>query len=376
MEMRQTLRLGTFRGIPVGVNWSVIVIFGLLTYELAEIELPSYYNSGPRSTYWVAALVAAALFLFSILAHEVSHAVVARHNGIGVHSITLWLFGGVAQLEGEALTPGADFRIAAVGPGTSIALGGVFGLLAVVGEHAGVHGLPVDVAKWLSYINLLLAAFNLIPAAPLDGGRILRSGLWKRSGDQARASMTASRAGRVFGVLLIAGGILGFVDGQSEGLWLGFMGWFLYSAAGAEEGAAVKGSIAGLTVRDVMSHQPPTLPSSMTVAEVLRGYLPWLQGEAIAISGVTGWLEGVLTLEGLRSVAPSARVSTRIGDVAMPIMKLPVAHPQEQLSDVLRRMQAAGGPAVVLDAEGRLAGLVTPVAIQRAAQRSRMRVRG
>ena len=125
-----------------------------------------------------------------------------------------------------------------------------------------------------------------------------------------------------------------------------------------------------------MSHEPPTLPSSMTVAEVLRGYLPWLQGEAMAISGVTGWLEGVLTMDGLRSVAPSARVTTRIGDIAMPIMKLPVAHPQEPLAEVLPRMQAAGGPAVVLDAEGRLAGLVTPVAVQRAAQLSGMRVRG
>ena len=194
--MRQTLRLGTFRGIPVGVNWSVIVIFGLLTYELADIELPSYYNSGPvRSTGWPP-WWRRRCSCCQFLAHEVSHAVVARHNGIGVHSITLWLFGGVAQLEGEALSPGADFRIAAVGPGTSIALGGAFALVAVVGEHAGLHGLPVDVARWLSEINLLLAVFNLIPAAPLDGGRILRSGLWKRSGNQARASMTASRAGR------------------------------------------------------------------------------------------------------------------------------------------------------------------------------------
>ena len=374
--MRQTLRLGTYAGVPVGVNWSVLVIFGLLTYELADLVLPAYYNSGPRSVYWVAALVAAALFMGSILAHEVSHAVVAKHNGVGVHSITLWLFGGVAQLEGEALTPGADFRIAAVGPGMSILLGAIFGSVAVLSEHAGIHGLPLYVAKWLSYINLLLAAFNLIPAAPLDGGRILRAGLWKRSGNQARASVTASRAGRAFAIVLIALGFVEIARGETEGIWFALMGWFLFSAARAEEGAAtLKGSIAGLTVGHAMSRQPPTLPSTMTVAEVLRGYLHWLQGDAIAVVGVTGVLEGVLTVEGLQSVAPAARASTRIGEVALPILSLPVAHPDELVSDVLRRMQAALGPAVVLDGEGRLAGLVTPAGIQRAAQLSQVRVK-
>ena len=154
------------------------------------------------------------------------------------------------------------------------------------------------------------------------------------------------------------------------------MGWFLFSAARAEEGAAtLKDRISGLTVAHAMSLNPPTLPSTMTVAEVLRGYLHWLQGDAIAVVGVTGLLEGVLTLDGLQSVAPAARASTRIGEVALPILDLPIAHSGELVSDVLRRMQSALGPAVVLDGEGRLAGLVTPAGIQRAAQLSQMQVR-
>ena len=188
-----SFRLGRIAGIPVGVNWSVVVIFGLLTWELAAFVFPSTYG-GTRAAYWVWAVVAAALFFVSLLAHEASHAVVARHFGVGVQSITLWLFGGVALLEGEALTPGADFTIAAVGPGMSILLAAVFGALQVVLEHLGVRGLVVSVASWLWEINLLLAAFNLIPAAPLDGGRILRSGLWRAWRDRDRAAVLAARA--------------------------------------------------------------------------------------------------------------------------------------------------------------------------------------
>ncbi len=371
MGVRQSLRLGTYAGIPIGMNWSVVVIFGLITWELADVILPDY-GGGTQPSYWVAAVVAAALFFFSLLAHEVAHAVVARRNGVGVHSITLWLFGGVAQLEGEALNPGADFRIAAVGPGTSIVLGGLFGSLEVLAQRAGAQGLPIDVLKWLCYINILLAAFNLIPAAPLDGGRILRAGLWRRSGDQVRASVTASRAGRGFGIGLIAVGAIVFIGGNAYGLWLAFMGWFLFSAARAEEGGALlRSGLVGQRVGDVMLHQPPALPAAMTVAEVWRGYIPWLRGEAIAVVGVSGWLEGVLTEEQLRSVPAHAGASTRIGDIATPMDGVLVAHADEPMPDLFARMQEHGGPAVVLDAEGRYIGLVTPGDVQRAAQRVR-----
>jgi Zn-dependent protease len=169
--MKQSIRLGRIGGVPVGVHWSVAFIFGLVTWELATSAFPDAYGTGSHPAYWVAAGIAAALFFASLLAHEGSHAVAARRHGIGVRSITLWLFGGVAQLEGEAHSPGADFTIAAVGPGMSVVLAGAFAGTQLLLEHAGVHGLVVGVCSWLWEINLLLAAFNLIPAAPLDGGR-------------------------------------------------------------------------------------------------------------------------------------------------------------------------------------------------------------
>ena len=182
--MKQTVRLGRVGGVPVGMHWSVAVIFGLVTWELATSAFPGAYGPGPHPSYWVAAVVAAFLFFLSLLAHEGSHAVVARRHGVGVRSVTLWLFGGVAQLEGEAHTPGADFTIAAVGPGTSIGLAGLFGAAQFLLEKSGASGLAVSVVSWLWQVNLLLAAFNLVPAAPLDGGRILRAGLWRAMGSR------------------------------------------------------------------------------------------------------------------------------------------------------------------------------------------------
>jgi len=359
--VRQSIRLGTYRGVPVGVHWSVAVIFGLVTWELADIVFPGSYV-GTRATYWVAALVASVLFFGSLLAHEISHAVVARRHGVAVRSITLWLFGGVAQLGGEALTPGADFRIAAAGPGTSLLLVGVFAGVQGLMSAVGVHGLVAAVPSWLWKINLLLAAFNLIPAAPLDGGRILRSGLWMRSHDRNRATFTAARVGSGFGILLIAVGFALFVRYDNlYGLWPAFLGWFLFTAARAEEGVAkVRRGLQGLRVADVMTPHPPAIASSTTVAELVHHHLPWYRTDAVAVVGSTGWLEGILPLERINSVPPLSHADTRIGQLEIPIAAVPVARPEEPVEDLLQKMSEAGGsPAVVLDASNRLAGIVT-----------------
>ncbi|MGH9028863.1 MAG: site-2 protease family protein, partial [Acidimicrobiales bacterium] len=228
--MRQSIRLGSYRGIPIGIHWSVAVIFGLVAWELADGVFPQSYP-GTSEEYWLAALIAAVLFFGSLLAHEVSHAAVARREGVAVRSITLWLFGGVAQLGGEAMGPGADFRIAAVGPGVSLALVGVFAAAARLMEGAGVNGLVVAVPSWLWRINLLLAAFNLIPAAPLDGGRILRSAIWVRFKDRTKATVAAAQVGKVFGLGLVVVSVALFLRyNDLYWVWPAFVGWFLFTA--------------------------------------------------------------------------------------------------------------------------------------------------
>jgi len=367
--MRQSVRIGTYAGIPVGVNWSVLVIFALVTWELADYVFPQTYGGGARLTYWVAAVVAALLFFASLLAHELSHAVVARRNGVGVRSITLWLFGGVAQLQGEAHDPGADFRIAAIGPTTSAVLAGAFGVAEAVAHSLGFSGLSVDVLSWLWKINLLLAAFNLIPGAPLDGGRILRAGLWKAHGDRIRASVVAARAGRVFGLVLVALGLVGFAYyDDAFGLWPAVLGWFLWSAAGTEERIArLRGGVAHLAAWQVMAPNPPSLPQADTVADLVNALWSY-RGDALAITDERGWLSGLVTAQAVRAVPADQRQHTQLRHIAVPLAQVPVVRVGDPVAVLLERLSAAGGtPAMVLDGEGRLAGIVAGPELERAA---------
>jgi len=367
--MRQSIRIGTYAGIPVGVNWSVLVIFALVTWELADYVFPQTYGGGVRAAYWVAAVVAAVLFFASLLAHELSHAVVARHNGVGVRSITLWLFGGVAQLQGEAHDAGADFRIAVIGPTTSALLAGVFGAAEVGAHFFGLTGLPVDVLSWLWKINLLLAVFNLIPGAPLDGGRILRAGLWKLRGDRIRASVAAARAGRFFGLLLVVLGFAAFAYyDDAFFLWPSVLGWFLWSAAGSEERVArLRGGVAHLAAWQVMSPNPPSLPQTSTVAEMVSTLWNY-RGDALAVTDEQGWLSGLVTAQAVRAVPEAQRHEIRLRDIAVPLARVPVVRAGDPVAVLLERMSAEGGtPALVLDAEGRLAGIVAGPELGRAA---------
>jgi Zn-dependent protease len=371
--MKQSVRLGRIGGVPIGVHWSVACIFALVTWELATTAFPDAYGAGSHPGYWVAAAVAATLFFVSLLAHEGSHAVAARRHGIGVRSITLWLFGGVAQLEGDARSPRADFTIAAVGPGMSVALAGAFAATQLLAERAGSHGLVVGVCSWLWQINLLLAGFNLIPAAPLDGGRILRAGLWRATGNRARASVMAARAGSGFGVVLIGLGLFELATGSPIGLWSAVLGWFLLGAARAEGAAATAfGAIDRYPVGSVMVLHPPVVPSAMTVAEFLAGPVQQWQGREVgAVVGPTGWLEGVVTLASVIAVPDGERTTTRLGDVAERIEAIPVGRPEEPLSVLAGQMDAAGArSAVVLDPTNRLAGIVTVDEVARAERRA------
>ncbi len=207
--MNETLRLGEISGVRVGVNWSVLVIFLLIVFGLAAGRFPAESPGLPSAAYIAAALAAAVAFLLSLLTHEIAHAVVARRSGVEVHGITLWLFGGVARLGGEARDPATELRIAGVGPLTSLVLAGVFAAAGALAAVLDAQALVVGAFRWLAAINVALAVFNLMPAAPLDGGRILRAFLWWRRGDRVSAAVTSARAGKAFGFLLVGLGCWG-----------------------------------------------------------------------------------------------------------------------------------------------------------------------
>jgi Zn-dependent protease/CBS domain-containing protein len=377
--MDQDIRLGRIAGIPVGINWSILVIAGLLSWELADLVLPGYQRHEARAVYWVVGIATTILFFASLLAHEVSHSVVAKRNGIGVRRITLWFFGGVSELESEALSPGADFRIAVVGPLTSLVLAGFYGVLVLLlPRSGGVEGVVVGALGWLAWINLLLGGFNLIPAAPLDGGRVLRAALWGRSGDRVRAATAAARSGQVFGYLLVVLGILEFFAVGLSGLWFVFLGWFLLSAARSEENAAVlRSSLANVHVRDIMTPDPTTFSPDTTVADLLHNELHRHRFSSYPLVGPGGHLEGLTTMSRIRHVPANLRETTRLIDTGIRLSDVVTGAPGEPIPDLLQRMQASpDGRALVLDDAGRLVGIVSPSDVARFVQLSMLRSRG
>lgn len=268
--MRESFRLGRVLGVRVGANWSLLVVFWLIAWALAASELPSVAGGYSTASYWFAGIGVALLFFASLLAHELSHAVVARRARIEVEGIVLWLFGGVSLLKSEPRSPGIELRMAVVGPLTSLGLAaGFFGLSNLAWALGGGRLLASSLA-WLALINGVLGVFNLVPAFPLDGGRVLRAFLWWRQHDKYRATATAAGAGRVFGAVLVGLGILALLYGDwLDGLWVGFLGWFLMSAAQAQASmAALARRLAGIRARDVMrpvAAGQPTKPLDQAV---------------------------------------------------------------------------------------------------------------
>ena len=369
--MTASLRLGRIAGIPVGASWSVLLIAALFAWSLAGSILPGLVPGLVPSTYWAAAVVATGLFLGSLLAHEVGHALVARRAGLRVRGITLWLLGGVAQLEDEPASPGDDLRVAIVGPAISLALAVGFGVAAAGLALLGAPALAVAVLGWLAVANVALAVFNLIPAAPLDGGRVLRALLWRRHGNRARAAVTAARAGQVAGGVLIAYGLLGVLTGWGFGtLWTVLIGWFLVAAARQErEQTVIRHGLTGLRVGDVMTPTSVLAPAWFTVDALLRdqaaAWRPTGAPTALPLRSFDGQPAGVVTISALESVPPSQRHLVRAGDVAVPAWAVAVTRPDEPVSGLLGRLRGGSGIAVVV-AGGELVGVVTQAEIARA----------
>jgi Zn-dependent protease len=365
--MRATFQLGRIAGIRIGVNWSVLVIFALIAWGLAVSRFPAAYPQYGNGAYIAVAVLTAVVFFVSLLAHEISHALVARRNGLQVQDITLWLFGGVARLVGEARNPGAELRIAGVGPLTSLLLGVLFFVVAALLGAGGYDGLALAGFAWLGGINFALAVFNVIPAAPLDGGRLLRSLIWWRTGDRLKATRWSSRAGQVFGWALVALGLLSFFTSYGfGGLWLALIGWFLVGAATAEnQQATVRGQLGELAIRDVMTANPVTASGSMTVADLLGSELIQHRHSSFPLTDDQEAVIGLVTFNQIRRVPPQARESTRLRDIGCPLDQVAQARPDEPAADLLPRLsECAEGRALVFS-DGALVGIVSPSDVSR-----------
>ncbi|GAB3233329.1 site-2 protease family protein [Glycomyces halotolerans] len=364
--MKARLQLGHIAGVSVGLHWSVLGIVALLVIVVTA-GLSTAYPGRSAAVYVIAGVLASLLFLVSLLAHEVAHAIVARRNGVEVDDITLWLLGGVARLHGDARTPGADFRIAVVGPLVSMLAAVVFALLASLMDLAGIGTPWVQVTAYLAGINVLLALFNVIPAAPLDGGRILRAALWAWRGDRTSAAVWSARVGRGFGMVLLTFGILSFLFGYGGGLWWVLLGLFIIVVAGAEERQVQVGSaVEGLRVQDVMSQDPDTAPGDANVEQFLHQTALLRRHSTFPLLDDAGRLEGLITLGRIKGVQPENRTTTRLRDIACPPDEVPHSTPEEPLADLLPRIGGCADGRALVFSDGHLVGIVSPSDISRA----------
>ncbi|GAA2639702.1 site-2 protease family protein [Streptomyces axinellae] len=366
--MRATFPLGRIAGVRIGVHWSVLVIFALIVLALARSRFPQVEHGQAQVLYWGAALATAVLFFASLLAHELAHAIVARHNGVQVDDITLWLLGGVARLKSEASDPAAELRIAGVGPLVSLLLGVLFALFSLLVHGLGAPRLPVEAAGWLAVINVLLAVFNAIPAAPLDGGRLLRALLWRRTGDRLRATVGASKAGRTFGWLLVVAGFVLFLATRAfDGLWLALIGWFLITAATAEgRQAHLRSTLSGVPVRQAMTQDPVVAPVGLSLSRFLDDPRYRYRHSAFPVVDPAGDAVGLISLDRARSVPAEQRDARRAEDVMVPLSQVTTAAPDDPLADLLPRMRpGAENRVLVLDGDGHLLGIVSASDISR-----------
>ncbi len=373
MTMNENLSLGRIAGIHVGLNWSLLVIAALIAWSLATGILPSTVPGQTSGAYWTAGVVSAFVYLASLLAHELAHSVVAMRRGVRVEGITLWLFGGVSRFSSESSSPGAQALITFVGPLTSLLLGIVFFLASVAFGGGARPSLLAATLSWLGYINILLGVFNLLPAFPLDGGRLLQSLIWLRTGDRLRATNIAAGVGMAFAFLLIGYGLLTFFASGSliGGLWSVFLGWFLLSAARAEQtGSVIRQALSGISAADVMTRNPVAAPDDITVEDALHGYVLASRHSTFPTHDADGRLSGILTLAALKQVAPDARQTTLIKEISCPLDSASTASPADPITNLLSVSEGcSGGRTLVVD-HGRLAGIISPSDISRLLQRS------
>jgi Zn-dependent protease/predicted transcriptional regulator len=378
VEASAGLRLGRIAGIEVYADWSLLIIFLLITFSLGAGVFPAWHPNWSAALSWLTAVAAAALFFASVLLHELSHALVGRRYGIQVNRITLFMFGGMAHIENEPPTWRAELAMAAAGPLTSLALGVVFGML--VGLTAGTveidpespaSGLAaLDPAStllfWLAPVNVILGVFNLVPGFPLDGGRVLRAIMWGTTGDLVNATRIASRMGQVVAWALMAIGLLMmlgvrvpfFGTGPVSGLWLAFIGWFLNNAALASyRQLLLRESLEDVPVARLMQRNFERLDPDVPVNALVNEHLMARGQHAFPVEREGRFL-GMVCVRDLQKALGRGAEQLRAGDIMTPAEQLVSVGPDTDAMEALALLGRQGVNQLPVVDNGRLVGLL------------------
>ena len=352
----QSVQLGKIWGIPVGVNASWFIVFVLLTLSLTT-QFAHLHPHWSHSYHYTIGVLTSLLFFTSVLLHELGHSAVALRKHIPIRSITLFVFGGVAQLGKEPDRPLTELQIAIAGPIVSFALSVVFGVLGelATGMSEGIQAL----GQWLGWINLRLALFNLIPGFPLDGGRVFRALVWGRTGDFTRATRVAGDMGKGVAYLFIMGGIwIGLSGALVQGLWIAFIGWFLMTAAEMSvQQVALKQALAGLRARDVMTPDCPSVPDHLSLSQLVEDYI-LLTGRRCFLVTTDGQLLGLITVHQVKNIPRAAWTHTSVRQAMVPLARLRWVAPDAEVGEVLALMDEGDVGQVPVVRDGQLLGLI------------------
>lgn len=377
--LRGGLRLGEVFGVPIRVDWSLLIIFLLIAVNLAFGLFPAWHPEWSPALTWGMALAAAGLFFSSVLAHELSHAVVARSRGIPVSSITLFIFGGIARIEDEPKSPKDELLMAAAGPIVSIAIGLVatLGAYALAGDAleridsaAPMSSAPMQAMHavgpvatlllWLGPINIMLGLFNLVPGFPLDGGRVARSIAWWFTGDLVKATRWAAGAGRVFAWLLMGLGVVQLLTGGAvEGVWLVLIGWFLNNAAQSSYAQVLmRRALDDVPVTRIMYTRVGTLSPEVSVETFVRDHLLATDQECWPVAVDDGRLLGLVTMDDVRRVPQERWPLTPVVDIMTPADELDVVSPSTDAEQALRLLSRRDVEQLPVLEGGRVLGFV------------------
>ena len=362
--MKASIHLGTVWGIPIGLHVSWFLVFGLVLFSLSSGYFPAEYPG--LSMIWHVALAAVTTVLFfgSVQLHELGHALLALRNRLPVRGITLFIFGGVAQIGREPQTAGAEFRIAIAGPLVSLGLAAFFGVTYLLDQQIPYLAAP---SLYLMRINLMLALFNMIPGFPLDGGRVLRAIVWKLTGSYQRATQLASASGQLVAFGFIGWGVYTVFTGEFlNGLWLAFIGWFLQNAAAsAGQQVSLQEQLRGITVAQAMSRDAAYIPALTPLSQLVQERVLGRGQHTFFVTDFAGQAVGLLTLQEITRVPQVAWRTRTAGQAMTPLAQLRSFEAGEDLLAVIQAMEEAEIPQAAVVSQGQPVGLISHEQAQR-----------
>lgn len=355
-----SIQLGRIAGFRFGVDYSWFIIFFLILWSFTVGVFPAQVPGLSSAAYLAMGVTGTVLFFASLVLHELSHAVMAQRRGIEVESITLFLLGGIARTRSEASTPGDEFRIAAVGPLMSLLIATVLLALSMLGRSMGWHLAIVVVLQYIALLNFVLAAFNLLPGFPLDGGRVLRAAVWHFTGDQTRATRVAAASGRGMAWLLFAlGAFQIFAGALLGGVWLIFIGWFIRNAADAGyQQHMLRATLGSVLARDTMTPTPRTIEPAMTLERLVGEY--FMHTRYLSFPVVDGERPlGIITLNQVKAVPRDDWPQRTVADTMTKLDEGIVVAGTDSLLAVMQQLQASPVRRLLVVEHGRLIGYIT-----------------